>query len=401
MPYRILSIVLSILLSLSAASAQNGARLVVAWVHEGDLWLWQQGDSTSVKLVTGDVATPYIAPDGKHIAFTRGDLIQSASLWSVEVSTGKIVELALTDVSADTRLLVEQVEWLDANTLYFNTRQSSGPFLLRTDDLWRADILSGEVRQLLPPEQGGAFYFSPDAHHIALVRPGAYDGATGSISLIDSSGQNPRVLLSFPAISTGSEYAYYPLPLWNNASSALLISIPPKDLIYDTNNTLMTTVWQLAVDGTATQLAEVQSSFFGLPQASSDGQYLTYVQRIGDISSNQFDLVVADSDNALPTVYASGSAGTLSGATWFPNTNRFFYIQGDVGDYWFSAPGQPPQRLAGKLYYPHFVDGSIYVYATYPGNPYELRYARIGDSSSELIATFSNPTPVLDAVLLP
>ena len=128
---------------------------------------------------------------------------------------------------------------------------------------------------------------------------------------------------------------------------------------------------------------------------------MTYIRRKGEITANQFELLVTDGANQSVTVYATGTAGTISGANWFPNTNHFFYGLGDIGDFWLGAPDQPPQRLNGRIVYPHFVDDRTYVYATYPGSPYELRYAQIGRDDSQLIAAFNNPYPSLDALLIP
>ncbi|MEZ4669109.1 MAG: hypothetical protein R3E39_14475 [Anaerolineae bacterium] len=399
MPYRILWIFVTLSLFMSPIAAQSGVRLAVTWVEMGNLWIWQEGDSSPTRLVQDGVIQPYLSPDGQHIAFTRGD-VAARSLWVVKRNTGELANLY--SASADEpSVALDQLQWLNNDTIYFNTNKFVGPFGQRQDDLWRAAISTGIVELQLAAGQGGFFSFSPDRRYIALVRAGVYGEKLGNISVMNLDDNSRRSLLEFPAISTGSEYALYPPVQWNSDSNGLTVAIPPENAIYDDGTSLPTAIWYLAIDGKSTQLTSVLSSFFGVPSISPNRMFLTYVRRKGAVTNNQVELVVAASDNSQQTVYAAGNIGTLSTPTWLPEGNQFFFINGDIGNYWVGTPNQMPERLAEPMYYPHFVDNHTYIYATYPGSPYELRYAHLGDQDSYLIATFNNPTPVIDALLIP
>src|SRR5215207_570996 len=60
-------------------------RLVVAWVEDGNLMVWQTADTIPRRIARGGVVRPYIAPDGNHIVFTRGPNGAAETLWSVDV----------------------------------------------------------------------------------------------------------------------------------------------------------------------------------------------------------------------------------------------------------------------------------------------------------------------------
>ena len=53
-------------------TADKTAVLTVAWVEAGNLVVWRQGDSLPRRIASGGVVRPYLAPDGQHVAFTRG-----------------------------------------------------------------------------------------------------------------------------------------------------------------------------------------------------------------------------------------------------------------------------------------------------------------------------------------
>jgi hypothetical protein len=415
MPYRILWTIASILLSLSVVSAQNGPRLVVAWVEMGDLWVWQEDDTRPSKLVTGDVITPYIAPDGGHVAFTRGVNGIAESLWLVANNTTEAVNLTLNLMPLQgVQPVLSQIGWQDEQFLYFNTALPDQLGLTRQDDLWHVNIVTRKLSQIFPPGQGGDFTFSPDHKHLALVYPGEYGTEDGLISLVTLSNFHRSRALNFPAVSTASNYKFYPQISWDNSvyergeirwrGTSFFVALPDKDLIYNVAGIPLVQLWNIPLDLLATYMGPpIRASLFGLPGWSASGQYLAYVRQAAAVADNQLELVVTStvSRGTDAVVYASGTTGTLGVPHWLPVSEQFIYPQGEPGDYWLGAPDQPSQRLPEKMYYPHFVDSATYVYATYPGDPYELRYARMGDSNSTVIAIVANPAPVLDALLVP
>ena len=207
--------------------------LVAAWVDGGDLFI-RQGEDERKLLATGEVIRPYIAPDGKQIAFTRGQGGLPETLWITDVDGQAVRELAGIESLAGEgeTVLIGQVAWLDESTLYFNTAHlgSLGPE--RQDDLWRVNLQTGEVLLLLPPGEGGAFSISPDRQHIALIQAGLYEETQGNIRFMDTQTDVLQEVLSFDAVSTGAEYRFYPEVFWEADSRAIRIAIPDQDLIY-------------------------------------------------------------------------------------------------------------------------------------------------------------------------
>jgi len=252
---------------------------------------------------------------------------------------------------------------------------------------------------LIPPQEAGLFSLSPDRQHVAIIQAGTYGAVDGKIVLFDQAGENRQEIMTFSAISSGSDNDFYPQVYWESDSSALNIAIPHKDLIYN-DNTAPTTLWHVALDGTKTDQGKVQATIFGLPQWSDDGKHLVYLRHKGDISANQFELMIASGNGSNPTIYADGSVGTIGVPQWLPNSNKFIYSQGEPGDYWLGQPGQQPQVLPEKIFNPRFVDSSTYVYATTTGDTFDLRYAHLGDSSSTLITTIHS-YGIFDALLVP
>jgi hypothetical protein len=214
---------------------------------------------------------------------------------------------------------------------------------------------------------------------------------------VDINGQNHLDVLNFPAVGTASDYNFYPQLFWEADNSAFNLAVPDKDLVYRDDSAL-TTLWRITVDGTKTQRGTLQATFFGLPQWSYDGTQIIYLHRKGDITTNQFELMLASGDGSKPVVYATDSAGAIGLPQWLPNSHQFIYSQGEPGDYWLGELGQPPRALPEKIFNPRFVDSTTYVFSN---STSELRYAHLGDATSTLIATIHNATLIFDAILAP
>jgi len=384
----------------TAAPATSSSGLTVAWVEQGSLVVWQQGDPRRVS--SGGVIRPYIAPDGQHVVFTRGPQGAPETLWVVDsLGTAEQQLVGPGDLRAyrGGEILIGDVGWLDESVIYFNTLRQTQTSLEAQDDLYRANIRTREVALILPGTEGGAFAISPDKAHIAVVYPGRYGRQDARIRLIDPLAFENHSLLFFTGVSTGSEYKFYPQIFWEPDSSALRLAIPDADLVYDDVNAPPTMLWRIDVNGERDSLGAVPASFFGLPQWSTSGQVLTYLQRVGSGSSNDFQLMVADGSGGNPVVYASGQAGTIQPPQWIPGTERFAFAQGNPGEYWLGGPEMSPQRVpaSGELVFsPQFADANTIVFASAPGGSFELRYAALDDTTSTLIAAVNNPAPVFD-----
>ncbi len=382
--------------------SNSSETLTVVWVERGSLMAWQSGIGEARRIASGGVIFPYLAPDGQHVVFTRGPQGTPETLWVVDILGTAEQELVPRGELRPFRggeVWINNVGWLDESVIYFNTLRRTENSREAQDDLYRANIRTREVALILPGTEGGAFTFSLDRQHIAVVYPGTYGRQDGRIRLIDPLAFENDSLLFFFGVSTGSEYKFYPTIFWEPDSTAFRVAIPDGDLVYDDVNAPPTTLWRLTVEGERENLGSVPASFFGQPQWSADATALTYLQRIGSADSNDFELVVADGDGQNPTVYANGQAGTLQPGTWIPGVNRFAYAQGNPGEHWLSGVGMTPERLPDSVFMPVFVDSETYVYATGLGETFELRYRRLGDSEAALVATVSGGFSRFDAVL--
>jgi WD40 repeat protein len=376
--------------------------LVVAWVENGNLFA-RTGEDDSVQLTTtGDALIPYLSPDGRYIAYLHGEAGLATELSLVDRSDGKVRDLVISknlSAGANDLLLISQLDWLNDSTLYLNTAQNTSFGQDHRDDLWRINLETGEVTMLLPPGEGGAFSISPDQKWIAVISAGTYDHEDAHIRLMDAATGGLQEILSFPAVSTGSEYRFYPQIIWKTDSSAFRAAIPDRDLIYDELNRPPVVLWQFGVDGSAEKIGSVPASFFGLPSWSDDRQHLTYLRRAGKLTDNQFNLFLADGDGDNPVKYASGEAGSLGLPIWLPNSTQFMYAQGEPGTYWLGSPDAQPVRLAEQMFNPAFLaDGQI-IYVSAPTSPFELRYMRVGENQSILVASTGNQFPIFDAII--
>jgi hypothetical protein len=238
------------------------SRLLVAFVRDDRLWLWEAETREAQSLAStsrtnGEVK---ISDDGTVIAFLKGN-----ELWAVGSDGKGERRLLIPDDLAAIEpegpgLSINRLEWVPGtHTLAFNTRLNLAFGLALSDDLHLVDADTLEQRTLLPPGEGGEFYYSLDGSQIAIVTP-------GEISLIDANGENRRDgALTYTPVNTGSEYQFYAQPAWAPDGSALRVLIPPVSAI--TRPTEHTTIWHIPADGAP---AWMVSSIDAAPLVSAD-----------------------------------------------------------------------------------------------------------------------------------
>jgi hypothetical protein len=392
--------------ALPSPTADAAVRLTVAWSEAGSLMVWREGE-TPRRVASGGVIRPYLAPDGEHILFTRGPDGQAESLWVVDVAGTAEQELVGRDEMrpwGEGTPMIGDVGWYDDSVLYFNLANRMQVGQQRRDDLYRANIRTREVSLIMPPTEGGYFTFSPDKTRIALVYPGTYGRQDGRIRVIDPLAmEEPINMLFFIGVATGSEYAFYPRVFWTPESDALYTAIPNEDLVYDDVNAPPTALWRLGLDRNREQIGVVPASFFGQPRWSSDTTQMTYAQRIGDPTSNQFDVLIADNNGENPETYFEGDIGSFQPPEWIPGLTRFIYQQGDAGQTWIGGAGVNPVEFPNdqeRILAPIFAGNSIVVFTAASGDVVELRYASLDalGEPSRLIATLQGVFPIYDAV---
>lgn len=384
----------------------TGERLVIAWIDAGNLMLWQTGDTLARRIASGGVVEPFIAPDGQHIAFTRGPQGKAETLWIID-SAG-IAEQQLVGERPDSYTAganqIGDVVWADNRTIYFNTLVQQDPTYSPLNNAYRVDTRTREISLIAEPSVGGRISISPDGQNLVTVYHGTYGRQDAVIRRLDLLGRDePDNLLFYEGVSTASEFNFYPPIHWLPTGDTILLAIPDPDLVYSDTQTLpLTTLWQIPVNNPSERgiIGTVQASFFGLPQWSADGSAMTFLQRSGE--SNQFTAFIADGNGANPRALFGAVVGNIDPPQWLPQSNRYSYAQPITGgsgtrNYFIGSPDSDPVPLSDEAIFTlRFVSDRHYVYITQGTGRLDLRFAEL-EGQSEFIGSLS-AIPIFDAV---
>jgi dipeptidyl aminopeptidase/acylaminoacyl peptidase len=296
--------------------------LGVAFVKEGDVWLWTAERKEAVPLThTGDVGdgNVKISDDGAIVAFTR-----RRGLWTVNADgTGERTLVSEADFDAmeptDPGVSLSRFAWVPGtHILAFNThlRQEFGDN--PTDDLHLVSADTLEHTALLPPGEGGHFYYSPDGSQIAIV-------TSGIISLVDADGENRRdSVLTYTPSRAYAEDRYYAQPVWAADGSALGVAIPPVDPY--AQPTQHTSIWHIPTDGTPGRLiANIATAPLGQIIFSPDLARVAYLQQPESAApgSDQFDLMIMDLGSHEKVAYSSV---VWRASDWSPDSQHFAFV---------------------------------------------------------------------------
>ena len=375
--------------------------LVTAWAEGGNLYVWQTGDVFARRVASGGVIQPFIAPDGARIAFTRGPAGAPDSLWLV-TTDGALEQQLVGEGKPATYFQAQmgQVVWWDATTLYFNTLKRDVPASTPRHDLYRANVITRDVSQILAPGEGGRITFSPNHDKIALVSAGDYGKHNGRIRVIDPLAQQPAIdLLFFTGVATGAHSGFYPPIAWVEDEGALLAAIPDKDVLYgedEGKEVPETVIWRLplATPSDREMVGAIPASFFGMPRWSEDGGHMVYLTRT---DGETFQIMLADAIGENAFEIDSGKAGEIEMPAWIPGTTQFFYSKGQAGQVLIASLDELPHALRDELTLaPDFVTPTQIVYMTSHEDRYDLR-TTVSDQSAQLISELGGLV-VFDAV---
>jgi hypothetical protein len=310
--------------------APNGV-LRVVYIKDGEMWIWTEGKGIKTLPSVGDVLDAFLSDDGSLIAFTRRvddfhseiGVINSDGLGERLLVSVADVEAMVINRSADASgVSPHQLAWIpNTHELAFNTRQSFMVGFLLNDDLRRVNADTGELVTLLPSGQGGMFAYSPNGQRIAMTTP-------NSLFLVNADGSNrSQDLLSFEEVLTSSEYRFYPTPNWTEDSSALLVSIPPRDPLAARDQ--LTQIWRVPADGSAAvHLGGVPATFFGGGVFfSPDLSQLIYPREVGQPQDNLHELHLASSDLSSDKVLFSAPLLQFHG--WAGDSQHYFFSSGN------------------------------------------------------------------------
>jgi hypothetical protein len=293
-----------------------------------NLWMWIDGTGSARKIVsTGDVTEARISPDGNLVVFVRTFNYLNFSMWLINADgTNERLLIPLEKFNAmknNPDALGAQPyvwDWVPGTRrlAIVSSPTHDGPGMMVNDDLWYVNVDTGELKQILPPGQGGVFYFSPDGQQIALVTP-------KTISLVNSDGtQRRQSVLQYPLVSTYGEYRYYATPKWSPDSRLLRVAVLPQEPLAEPRQNV--SLWEIPTDGSPAKMIGAVACLPQLaPELSPDLNRMAYLREHGVPSDNQSELHLAAPNDTGDTIYQSGLLDFMG---WAPDSNRFVFSSG-------------------------------------------------------------------------
>ncbi|MEM9955492.1 MAG: hypothetical protein AAF846_28075 [Chloroflexota bacterium] len=387
---------------------QRDNRLVVAWASDGDLMVWQTGDTVPRRIASGGAVQAFIAPDGERIAFTRGPQGRAETLWIVDTigtSEQQLVGDNPTNYTAGINQ-VGDVVWGDERTLYFNTLQEQAQFYEPRNDLYRVDVITRQISQMADAGEGGRITLSPDGDSLITTYHGTYGTEDGVIRVHDLLEQNPAYdLFTFTGVSTASEFRFYPEIFWAT-DETILVALPDPDLIYDGLQDVSleeTQLWRVStINPNDTEIiGTVDASYFSQPIWSSNGGRAMIYFATGE-TRNELVAYLAEQDGSNPRELYRGTIGDLDTPQWIPNSTAFVYADPSTNtngtqQYILDDVTQEARALSTEAIFSlQFVDETRYVYVAQGDGRQEIRFATLG-GESQFIGSV-NGVPVFDAV---
>ncbi|MCP4142855.1 MAG: hypothetical protein GY755_21645 [Chloroflexi bacterium] len=380
--------------------------LMVAYVKDGNVYLWTEGGSSVGLINTADAREVRISSDGQRVAYVRelAGAEFAYELWSVNsdggalnpqllISHAEMSALKATSQFAEAEGIgFDQFEFRPGtHDLYYSTvPHFLGPGYAPNYDLRMVNADTLAKSTLLDFSQAGGFSFSPDGTQIALSTP-------DHISLINADGSNLRSsVLTYPLVGTYSEYQYRPFPIWAVDSLSLRVAIPPEDTLAEP--TPPTTLWFIPTDGSlATQLGTMLAVPFDWPNNafSPDMSFTAYIKSIGEPTENQRELHIAYADGSGDIIFASGTSLQFRG--WSPDATRFIYASNSVDDtglYLGSISGEVSTISSSHntMRYVDWVDNAriIFIYDNQNTGASEFRISDQGGTNHAFIDTLSD-----------
>lgn len=366
--------------------------LSVVYIRERNVWLWVEGGSPRQLTNHGQVLDVRLSDDGQIAAYMRSLGDTQYELWAVNADGTNDRVLAGGDflMGIDPRAFAVAPNYFDwvpgTHRVAFNSRHVfEGPGTIQYNDLNLVDADSGDKFTLLPIGEGGDFYYSPDGAQIALV-------TSEYIHLVNADGSNRRRVLEFPRVNTASEYAYYPMPIWAEDSSHLLVSIAPADPWVRPAE--RTRIYNLPTDGTgAIEITSVEALYIPFSQAiSSDLEYFLYTHESGTPDAPVRNVRLLRLADLFENPVAGDALVMSSG--WL-SQNAFTFVGGSpLQAYVETVDLTGPLTLGGEGVRAAVYPGEQGVFAVGTGSSWTL-YVEADGTRTE-VDTFTGDTPVID-----
>ncbi|MDH5506571.1 MAG: hypothetical protein OEZ02_05060 [Anaerolineae bacterium] len=385
-------------LPVERTSTPHAADLAIAYIQDGDVWLWRQSSGPRLLNASGNAQRVLFSPDGALIAFTQEVAGAETEIWVMArdgsqdrrlLSSRQLAGMSVLPGSSGPRL--SQIAWLpNSHQLAFSTSESQSPTGPLNQTINLLSVEPETLTTLFEVDEPAQFLYSPDGSKLALITPHL-------IRVLAASTQ--QELLSFP-YDTNIQYhdplqaKFFARPVWSQDSSFLMVAIPRvpdfSEIEAEQNDASSTTeIVYLPTNNTAVQslgqFEDVFPSEFFPPLLSPDLTSALY-STPGE-AKNELHLINIDGSH---DVLIASQPGIFVSA-WAPDSLKFvFSTQGPRGAYKLGRVDQPGYTdLADVRNVAEFVwlDAERILFTTRPagGQPVELRLGLV-DGLSILIA---------------
>ncbi|GEM_PF-3236760 len=347
-------------------------KLKIAYILDGNVWLWSEATSARQLTTDGDVTQVKISDDGAVIAYQR-----EQSLWAA--NTDGALPRLLVDVpaypnpvlperGAGLTLFLDQFEFQpNTHWVYFATAWGGEKPIIQSRDLHRVNA-DAPTPQMLLDGDGGTITFSTDGNLLALA-------SLTSIKVIHADGSGLVTALSYPIISATS--AYIPQVVWLSDETGFYTVIP------DENGEMSKYLFVSAQGGFSAQLAEYEGSI--PPIVSPDGLKVAYVKH----TVNAEELHIIEASTADTIIASYEDAPLLVPWGWSPDSKRVVFSNAHPMLLLTAGIGIPPSPLTEAIspYSLRWIDAEHFIFFR-EGN---LLIGQMNNPETILIASgFSN-----------
>jgi hypothetical protein len=322
------------------------AGLKVAYILDGNIWLWDASPSADQLTSDGDAVQVKISDDGIVIAYQRGQ-----SLWAVNAN-GSSPQLLVDIVSYATPILPERGAGLtlfldqfefqpNTHWIYFTTSWGGEKPIIPSNDLHHVNADS-PIPNILLDKDGGNITFSADGNLLVLA-------SLTSIKVIHADGSRMVTALSYPVISMIEDYI--PQVVWLSDGTGFYTVIP------NNNGEKSKYLFVSSERSFSAQLAEYE----GLAAViSPDGLKVAYA----DLVDTTFNLHVIEVSTADTIIASYERAPLLIPWGWSPDSKLVVFSNAHPMLLLTAGIGIPPSPLTEAIspYSLRWIDAEHFIF---------------------------------------